>query len=262
MGEIPASRDSDGHLMLTVVLDGKPVQVILDFERPFSLISRAKASQLGASIGRGHGGVLSMGEDFHGDAATLGILRLGKAELKDFEAAVDDGRKAYDGIILGYNMLRYFVPEFDLAHDVIRLFGKDHCPDKLVYWSPDYLKFGFDDHTALIMIAAKLDGRDVNATLAPERLRSTISFDAADHLSLAHEGEGMLQSLEFGGIALHHVAVDVTDLRYPNDPSSVAGHLSRRALMKPTDLKIGADVLKHMRFMIDFEAKTIYFTVG
>jgi len=262
MGEVPVSRDPDGHLMLSVVLDGKPVQVVLDFQRAFSLISRARATQMGAKIGQGQGTVLSMGEDAHGEAATLGTLRLGRAELKDFQAAIDDGRKAYDGIILGYNMLRYFVPEFDLAHDVVRLFGKDHCPDKLVYWSADYMKFGFDDRTALMMTAAKLDGREVNAVLAPELLRSTISFDAADHLSVAHDGEGTLQSLEFGGIALHHMVVDVTDLRYPNDPSSVAGHLSRRALMKPTDLKIGADALKHMRFMIDFEAKTIYFTVG
>ncbi|GGF02129.1 hypothetical protein GCM10011611_04530 [Aliidongia dinghuensis] len=261
-GEIPLTRSSDGHLLLSVALNGKPVQMALDFERPFTTISRAKVNELDAPVTNQAGGEFRLGEDALGDVAMLGSVRLGAASVDRLEAVVDDGRKAYNGIILGYNMLQYFLPEFDLAHDVIRLFDKRHCPDKVVYWAPDYLTFKYDDHIGRMLLDAKVDGRDVHAMLAPERVQSTISYDVADASGISHDTGGALQTLEFGGITLRHAAVQVADLRYARGPSGPDAHIQARALLTPTDIKIGADVLKHLRFIIDFEAKTVYFTVG
>ncbi|HLZ66627.1 MAG TPA: hypothetical protein VKQ29_10370 [Aliidongia sp.] len=49
-GEVPISRAADGTGRLTVMLNGKPEEVSLDFAKPFSRISRAKATELNASI--------------------------------------------------------------------------------------------------------------------------------------------------------------------------------------------------------------------
>ncbi|HLZ66341.1 MAG TPA: hypothetical protein VKQ29_08925 [Aliidongia sp.] len=158
-------------------------------------------------------------------------------------------------------MLRSFLPEFDLKQGVVRLFAKQHCADKLVYWASDYLTFGYDDSDGRLLFSAKIDGRDSHAILEPDLPQSTISFEAADASHLPREGSGKLQSLEFGGITLHNISVNSAALQLPQEYGQTS-HLGAHGLLHPVDIELGADVLKHLRFIMDFDAKTVFFTVG
>jgi hypothetical protein len=86
--------------------------------------------------------------------------------------AILDGKLSDDpkvAGVLGYDVLRRFDIELDLAHNKVNLFSQDHCPSKVVYWT----------HTAAIAatpikvldlaalnIPMQLDGKDVNAQIS------------------------------------------------------------------------------------------------
>jgi len=260
-GEVPLSQAPDGNGQLAVTLNGKPEAISLDFDKPYSRISRAKAKELNAPRVVATIGLTELGHDDHSEAVSLGTLRIGTADIGDFQAFVYDNPKDFAGVGLGINVLRKFLPEFDVKQGVVRLFGKQHCADKLVYWAPEYLALKYNDADGRYLIDVKIDGRDGHATLAPGLAQSTISFADADASHLPREGGGKLQSLEFGGVTLHNVAVTSSDF-LPGQDYGLTGHLSRRRSFVPVDIKLGADVLKHLRFIMDFETKTIFFTVG
>ena len=260
-GEIPLSQAPDGTGQLAVTLDGKPETISLDFDKPFSGIARAKAMELNAPRVVPNIAVSELGHDFHSDAVSLGTLHLGAADIGNFQAFEYDNPKDFSGILLGMNVLRTFLPEFDVKQGVVRLFGKQHCADKLVYWAPEYLALKYNDADGRYLIDVKIDGRDGHATLAPGLAQSTISFADADASHLPRDGGGKLQSLEFGGVSLHNVAVTSSNLQLPQQYGQTS-HMGNHRMLVPVNIKLGADVLKHLRYIMDFDTKTIYFTVG
>src|ERR1700722_11945744 len=83
---------------------------------------------------------------------------------------------------LAYDVLKNFDIELDLAHNKVNLFLQDHCPGKVVYWT----------HTAAIAavpikvrgladmtIPMQLDGKDIDAQIAPERPNALLNRRAA-----------------------------------------------------------------------------------
>ena len=263
-GEVPITRSAEGNVRLGGILDDKPIEVGIDFDRPFNLISRAEADKRDVRIKVGMQ-LVTPGEDSLNDVAAFGSLRLAAADLHPFEAFIDERRKSVEGIVIGTNVLKNFLPEFDIAHDVIRLFARPHCDDKLVYWSTEYLKVSYEEIGGRFVIKAKIDGKDAHVALAPGLPRSIVDNEAVETMSLQRrDGDSAkLDTLEFGGVKLRNLAVDtgslLPELRFSHGGKT---HLSPRRTIEATDLKIGDDVLKHLRFIIDFQAKTIYFTVG
>jgi hypothetical protein len=260
-GEIPIIQTPNGAGQLAVTLNGKPEKVELDFAKSYSEISRAKATELDALVVAQTRIVSELGHDSNSKTVSLGTLRLGTADIAGFQALEYDNPKDFAGIVLGTNMLRNFLPEFDVKQGVVRLFGKQHCADKLVYWSSEYLALKYDDQDGRLLVDVKINGRDGHAIFAPGLAQSAISLDTADASNLPRDGGGKLQSLEFGGIALHNISVTTSAFQLPQEYGQ-SSHMGNHRMLVPIDIKLGADVLKHLRYIMDFESKTVYFTVA
>ena len=264
---MPISRSAAGTAVLKATLNGKPVTVGLDMENRFTIVSRASTAAWNVPVRRGEVSRNKLGTDSLTDIATLGDLAIGGAKLDRLEAFVDDRDLGGADLIIGTNMLKNFLPEFDVGHNVLRLFAKQHCPDKVVYWAPDYLKLTYEEISDRFLVAGTINDKPAEIAISPGLARSVVASEtvAAIPLGRQDDGHAVLSTLEFGGVRLHNIPADIGTLVAGSEygiPGQTGSHLSTRRVMKATDLKLGDDVLKHLRFIIDFDAKTIYFTVG
>jgi hypothetical protein len=220
----------------------------------------------GANLPVRSGGIALMasGRATNDNVATLGTLNLGVARFQNFEAFVVDEDLGDVYFSLGSGVIENFMPEFDLAHNVIRIFSKDHCKDNVVYWSGEYLEMQYEKINTSYLVNVKINGADYRATLSPGVPKSAISVEAEDSLGLHHQpgDDVVIDSLELGGIKLHKLAAtDVLGLAaHKKTPTIVQFHANPR--ITQSNMIIGDDVLKHMRFIIDFESHIIYFTVS
>ncbi|HLZ66628.1 MAG TPA: hypothetical protein VKQ29_10375 [Aliidongia sp.] len=263
-GEVPISQTPGGRSVLAASLNGRPINLAFDLENAYGVVAQADADAWKAAVREGEVAFIRQGRDSLTDIATLGSLSVGTARFNGFEAFVDKADLHGADVVLGTNTLRNFLPEFDIGHNVLRLFGKTPCPDKVVYWAPEYLQLGFRKVGDRFLVDAKINGSEIHAAISPGLARSTISPEAETRLGLARpDGTAVVETLEFGGIKLHNLTVDAEELVAEKTHSGgpAANFTGRRALT-PTDLKIGDDVLKHLRFVIDFEAQRISFTTS
>lgn len=162
---------NDGNILVPVGLETASGYLILDFSRNASILT-ASAVQSVQVKGIAIPGTESINYNgLHATLATYANIRLGNASGKSLFAVVD-GKVDEDPRavgVLGYNVLKHFDIELDLAHNKVNLFQQDHCPGKVVYWT----------HTAAIAAApikflgitalnvpVQLDGKDVNAQIS------------------------------------------------------------------------------------------------
>jgi hypothetical protein len=235
-----------GAEVVAASLNGQPSLIGINLNFPYSLATRRRVVELNLPIGKPRLNLTSPGRDGISDLAKMGELQLGAAHLHGVEAFVDNAEVGHADILLSSLLLENFLPEFDIGHGILRLFSKEHCPDKVVYWAMEYQKLPFR-HLGETGVFANVavNGDKVLAAINPGIPRSVIPARYLETLSVpSQDNRAVLGTLEIGGVTLRNWTVS-TDM-----PGSEATML------------IGDDVLKHMRFIIDYDAKAIYFTVG
>ncbi len=183
------------------------------------------------------------------DDVTLNDLALGRLKVTRPTVVVGKASQGPD-ILLGQEILGLVDLELDLANDKIRLFAQEHCSNQIVYWSNEHYEMPFQDTRFGGVFEALVNGKPVRATLSPNALHSTIDPEQLTALGLARPGGAAipLETLEFGGVRLRHVAV--------------AASKADTGAASPPELVLGADVLRHFRLYIASNEHKIYFTVA
>jgi hypothetical protein len=171
--------------MTDALIDGKPVKVLIDTGAARSLVPLHEAQQLGLVVAPVQGG------RFYGVGGgrqmyTTHIwLAIGGAEKPDLELpVVGDPRKASPfSLVLGDDYFSQVDTEFDLPHDVIRLFKPQGCsPPQLVYWGAAYSQASIADwslQNPAIQAQVLLNGKPVLATLDTGAFSTIVDAEVA-----------------------------------------------------------------------------------
>jgi predicted aspartyl protease len=190
-----------------------------------------------------------------------------------------------DGIISTDLMLRYDV-DIDFGSGLMRYFSPDHCPGKVVYWSPPAVAsvpITIRDQSS-IWIPVTLDGKEFRALVDTGATRTTISSETARVMfDLTPDSPGMEKGGNINGDAklasythvFHTLSFNGIDVSNPKveimpDRMNSASHeeqTGNRALTGETDLSLpqlilGMDILRHLHVYMAFRDKQFYVSAG
>lgn len=133
-------RQVHGHLIVDGTINGQPVDVNLSTGSQQTVVLRSAAERL--HLHRRWAKDLPMfgiGGESRLETTTVGDLTVGRLESKSRRLPIPLDQDLGDGfdVVLGDDFFRAFDVEFDLAHDVVRLFRPQDCDGaSLAYWSP------------------------------------------------------------------------------------------------------------------------------
>jgi predicted aspartyl protease len=133
-------RHVHGHLVVAGTVNGQPVDVMLGTGSQRTVVLRSAAERLHLHRQWANGyPMLGIGGESRVEATTVGDLTVGRFESRGWRFLIPIDQHLDDGfdIVLGDDFFRSFDVEFDLAHDVVRLFRSHDCSGaSLAYWSP------------------------------------------------------------------------------------------------------------------------------
>jgi len=253
-GEFQVTQGEHGRSLMPVLVDGRPLLASLRLENYETETRAGLAETLGDRVYGGRGGEPAE------EVANLGSIRLGALTVPNPGAVVTHAR--IDGDLgLGRDVLDLVDLELDLGHGVVRLFSPKHCAGNVVYWTNEHLELPYHDGYYGPSFEAVINGHAVRAALAPSAAATTVDPDLFATLGVSkHDGRVDLDSLEFGGIRLRHIAAEELILR-PLD-GDFGARITATAIAEKPGILIGADVLKRLRLFIAQGEKKIYLTVG
>lgn len=190
-----------------------------------------------------------------------------------------------DGIISTDLMLRYDI-DIDFGSGLMRYFSPDHCPGKVVYWSPPAVAavpITIKDQSS-IWITVKLDGHDIKAMIDTGATRTTMSMDTArSRFDLTPDSPGMTKAgdingdsklasfthvfhtLSFNGIDINNPKVNIMPDRV--NSASREQQTASRALtgisgLNLPELLLGMDILRHLHVYMAFNEGQFYVSAG
>ena len=190
-----------------------------------------------------------------------------------------------DGLLSTDLMLRYDI-DIDFGSGKMRYFSPEHCPGKVVYWSPPAVAavpITIEDRSS-IMIPVKLDGHELKALVDTGATRTTISLETAKRVfdlipgtpEMAKAGNvngdpklasytHVFHTLSFDGIDVNNPRVGIIPDRVGS--SGRDQQTGNRALLDTADLTLpplilGMDVMRHLHVYMAFKEKHFYVSVG
>ena len=190
-----------------------------------------------------------------------------------------------DGLVSTDLMLRYDV-DIDFGSGRLRYFSPDHCPGKVVYWSPPAaaaVPIAVRDRSR-IMIPITLDGKEFRALVDTGATRSFISMVTAKALfGLDPQSADMQKAGNVNGDSklasythvFHTLSFDGIDVNNPKllimpdrmNSASREQQTGNRALVGEPGLQLpefvlGMDILRHLHIYMAFREKRFYVSVG
>jgi hypothetical protein len=184
---------------------------------------------------------------------------------------------------IGYDILRHFDVELDLAHNKVNLFSQDHCPGKVVYWT----------HTATVaaipfitrksqafLVPMQLDGKDVEVQIATDEDHDYLNARIAQlnfGISPAPDGPGNsgpkplpFKTLSVDGLTINnpvvypygHVTAEACNggERYHPEGLRNETHQFVETCFGQPDLFLGRSTLRQLRVFLAFSEKMLYAT--
>jgi hypothetical protein len=159
----------DRGATVPMTIDGKKLTLLVDTGGVFSMISDSAAAALGLhpmSIGQSFMAYGGQKVDSYVRASNIEFGGL-KAARFDFLVVPATRDPSIDGT-LAPDILRAYDVDFDFAGGKFALFSHDHCPGKVVYWSPPGgaavipIQIDSDGH---IVVPVQLDGKELRAAI-------------------------------------------------------------------------------------------------
>jgi predicted aspartyl protease len=273
--------------MIPGTINGAPKLLLLDTGGYISQISDDTVKELQMPT---HDSAVRL-YDVSGEAARRYVLadklQIGSLTAPHFPMMVMPAslNEDLDGIISTDLMLRYDV-DIDFGSGLMRYFSPDHCPGKVVYWSPPAVAavpITIRDQSS-IWIPVTLDGKQFRALVDTGSTRTTISSETARVMfDLTPESPGMEKGGDINGDAklasythvFHTLSFDGIDVSNPRveimpDRMNSASHeqqTGNRALIGETDLNLpqlllGMDILRHLHVYMAFGDKQFYVSAG
>jgi hypothetical protein len=277
IAKLDMSMDSSGSVLVPMMFDGKPIQMLVDTGAIFTSVSEETVSALGLQsrkiVGTLYDYVGGMPQRFitqlWGGAMIDRVVTIRNIQLG---AMTSDKREFYvipagrlpdgDGGLLAPDILRGFDLDFDFASGTLSLFSQDHCEGHVVYWtSGPAARVGITvDKYGHIVLPVQVDGKTVLAAVDTGADRSTMSWEGARHLFNLSEGDPKLKKIsadeyhyEFDNLTVEGLTIKHPDIQLISDDTSKTGNSEIRMLL-------GRNALRQMHVYIAYKEGALYLT--
>jgi predicted aspartyl protease len=171
------------------------------------------------------------------------------------------------GGTLAPDILRAYDADFDFANSTFRLFSKDHCEGKVVYWTQGpYGRVSFRiNESGQMIIPVMLDGKEVQAAIDTGASDTVASFDRiTSKFDLDEKSAGMTRvphssaqrpryRYPFKTLVFDDVTVANPDITLVPDEQSKMGGADMTIVL-------GMNVIRRLHMYIAYGERTIYVT--
>jgi predicted aspartyl protease len=255
-------------------INGQKIGVMLDTGAMRSLIPRSAADRLGLERRQTPYMAQGVGGESYFDVVHLREFRIRQAVRNDWRVYIT-GEKDLGpnvGFILGEDFFAQADVEFDLAHNVVRLFQPKDCNGmSLAYWAPsdasEIAIARIDDFHPQIVLQVLVNGQPVKAQLDSGSSISVLNRSAAARLGVTPETAGVVPIGKATGIGPQAVdswiapfeSVVIGDERIKDTAIAFADMYDSNAPHQHPML-LGADFLIAHRVLVAHSQRKIYFT--
>jgi hypothetical protein len=185
---------------------------------------------------------------------------------------------------IGYDILRHFDVEIDLAHNKVNLFSQDHCPGKVIYWTHSATVAAIPFITRMqqvFLVPMQLDGKDVDVQIVTDDEHdylnariAQLKFGITPADGPANGGRQPLpfKALSVDGLTISNPVVypygSVTaeacngGQRYRPEGLRNETHQYIETCFGGPDLFLGRATLRHLRVFLSFGEKMLYATAA
>ena len=280
-------RPVRGHLVVDASINGKKIGAMVDTGASLTLLLRPAAERLGLERRETRGyQAFGVGGATKVESALIDEFKIGNASRKGWRMFVAGEREMGDDIavILGEDFFSQTDVEFDLAHNVIRLFKPQGCEGvSLAYWTADEPReVALDamyDFQPRILLTVQVNDQPVKAMLdsgastsiitVADAARAGVTPGSAGVVAIAR-GSGLgTKSVEtwagaFDTVVIGNEIIRRAHIRFGNlykdmTYNSVGSRLAQ-SVEPEQPMLLGADFLRAHRVLISHSQRKMYFT--
>ena len=264
-------------------INGQRVGVLLDTGAYMSFVRQSSATQL--ALRSAPQIAPSQNYGIMGASPVDGVyideLRIGNAVRKDWIARVAGEQQLSEdvAVVLGYEFFTQLDIEFDLAHNVVRLFQAKGCDNaSLAYWSKEALEVPLERGRRTQFTVA-VNGRRLAAELDSGATTNILSMEGAVILGVTPETPGVsagscigargkdgvsswvakFESFAIGGEVIRNPTIRFADLWKRMVYSHTSSSLPQRIPGLP-DILLGVDFLRTHRVYVAHSQDKLYFS--
>jgi predicted aspartyl protease len=280
-------RIENNQLLVEGALNGQPARVMLDTGVPRTQLNSATATRLNAARQEfkrdrkfGASGESSV------EIALLDEFRVVDFKRSPWRMVISGDRDLGVDVLLGEDFLSLVDFEFDLEHNVVRLFQPGNCDGKnLAYWASDGQSVGevpIDPIVASqpqIVLDVRVDGKRISALLDSGAASSVLDKPAASRLGATPDTPGVtvvgqrsgaggkslpvwiapFQSFAIGTETAKDVRIPFSDLFREANYASSSTRIPTK-VEGPQQMLLGVDFLRSHRVLVSHSQKRMYFT--
>jgi hypothetical protein len=274
-----------------VRIQGVRKLMLLDTGGAMTEITAETADELNLVRRRGNFRLYNMYGDFS-DHFAEGSLEVSPLKADAVALAIAPGRRLFGddtGIagVLAPDILKHYDVDLDFGSDTMTLFSPDHCPGKVVYWKANAVAVIPMRvlHSGHIIVAVRLDGKRVMATLDTGAYNTTLTIPTAETVFGLKPGSAdtprvgnlvgkesaatyrhMFQVLDFDGIVVKNPTIQIipdllhqvlVDAALP--PTGTRIHDPRK-METDAVMLIGMNILRHFHIYIAYKEEKLYIT--
>ncbi|MDB5363449.1 MAG: hypothetical protein JWO51_4746 [Rhodospirillales bacterium] len=290
VASIPAKLSPSNQLLIDVSINDTPVKIQVDTGTQSSTLSTKFATRIGMPIENMAGVVYGLTGEALNQMTRIRTLRLGKAVNTNAAVVLmpvgGDGTDDQPVGLFGADYLQNYDVEIDTVGGKMNLFTHDHCPDRVVYWAPDFFKskiyYVGNSLAHRPTMDISVEGKPLRAVidtgayanvmrLAVAQDRFGLSPDSPDMQKFGEtrgiEGrvlqtyQHMFQSLTFGEITLHNTKMVIAPINTAAH-APVTGSRINTGMGDQPDAFIGMSLLKQLHMFIAYDENTLYYTIA
>jgi predicted aspartyl protease len=268
-------------------INGKSVGVMLDTGAGSTQILRSAAVQLGLTR-QSMGSVrqFGVGGETDVEATVVDEFKIGEATRRNWSMFVagENDLGGDVGVILGEDFFRNADVEFDLAHNMVRLYQPKDCEGvSLAYWTKERASVvdivPVDEARPQIVLTVLVNGRQVRALLDSGASTSVLDKYEAAQAGVTPETPGVvpagpafgmgkkgvdswvapIQSITIGDEMIRDTTLHFADL-FKDATYTPGGSRIPRKVEELQPMLLGADFLRSHRVLVSHSQRKIYFT--
>lgn len=259
----PIALDQSGWPIVSVPINGKPQNMLIDTGAFYSILRTDTVKRLGLpqQVAPEIYLVAFGGERITHVAIPKEVM-VGTIPLRKHPFFVGDfPDSTFDGL-LGAEFTSFFDVDFDFAAGTVNLFSPDHCPGRVVYWTNAQVPaLDFKNVNNAIRVDVTIAGRSEPAAIDTGSTATVMSLEtAADLLGMAEDklrilndqgkADTLFKSLSFQNVTINNPVIRLVS----NDDSKVIGHHNEIKIV------IGMNVLRQLHLYIAYKEKKLYVT--
>ena len=274
-------------LIVDGAINGKSVGVMLDTGAGNTQILRSAAVQLGLtreSIGNFR--QFGVGGETDVEVTVVDEFKIGESKRRNWSMFVagENDLGGDVGVILGEDFFRKVDVEFDLAHNMVRLYEPKDCEGvSLAYWTQERPSVAdiapVDETRPQIVVTVLINGRQVRALLDSGASTSVLDKYEAAQAGVTPETPGVvpagpafgmgrkgvdswvapIQSITIGDEMIRDTTLRFSDL-FRDATYTPGGSRIPRKVDELQPMLLGADFLRSHRVLVSHSQSKIYYT--